>query len=45
MVFGQAPIIMLFDVIETAAMRDDVQGVYFEPAGVNWPAKYAWIQQ
>lgn len=45
MVYDQAPIIMLFDVIETAAMRDDVQGVYFEPAGVNWPAKYAWIQQ
>ena len=44
-VYEQAPIIMLFDVIETAAMRNTVQGVYFEPAGVNWPAKYAWIQQ
>jgi peptide/nickel transport system substrate-binding protein len=44
-VYEQAPIIMLFDVLETAAMRNNVQGVYFEPAGVNWPAKYAWIQQ
>ena len=44
-VFEQAPVIMLFDVIETAAMQTDVQGVYLEPAGVNWPAKYAWIQQ
>ena len=44
-VFEQAPILMLFDVIETAAMRNNVQGVYLEPAGVNWPAKYAWIQQ
>ena len=44
-VYEQAPILMLFDVIETAAMQNDVQGVYLEPAGVNWPAKYAWIQQ
>jgi ABC-type transport system substrate-binding protein len=44
-VYEQAPVIMLFDVIETAAMQTDVQGVYLEPAGVNWPAKYAWIQQ
>ncbi len=44
-VFDQAPVLMLFDVVETAAMQTDVQGVYLEPAGVNWPAKYAWIQQ
>jgi ABC-type transport system substrate-binding protein len=44
-VYEQAPILMLFDVIETAAMRANVQGVYFEPAGVNWPAKYAWLEQ
>ncbi len=44
-VFEQAPVLMLFDIVETAAMQNDVQGVYFEAAGVNWPAKYAWIEQ
>ena len=45
-VYEQAPMVMLFDVIETAGhAENNVQGVYLEPAGVNWPAKYAWIQQ
>lgn len=43
-VFEQAPVLMLFDAVETAAMQNDVQGVYFEAAGVNWPGKYAWLQ-
>ena len=44
-VFDQAPILMLFDAVETVAMRSEVEGVYFEPAGVNWPAKYAWLNE
>jgi ABC-type transport system substrate-binding protein len=34
--------LMLFDVKLFAIMKDDVQGVYLEPAGNNFPAKYAW---
>ena len=41
-VFDQAPIIQLFDGIESLAMANTVQGVYFEGAGNNFPAKYAW---
>jgi ABC-type transport system substrate-binding protein len=44
-VYDQAPILMLFDAVETVAMRSEVEGVYFEPAGVNWPAKYAWLNE
>jgi ABC-type transport system substrate-binding protein len=44
-VFGDAPIIMLFDVLQHVAMKDTVHGVYLEPAGNNWPAKYAWKER
>lgn len=42
LVFEQAPILQLFDTVQKVAMRSNVKGVYFEPAGSNWPAKYAW---
>jgi ABC-type transport system substrate-binding protein len=42
-VYQDAPIIMLFDVTQQVAMKANVHGVYLEPAGNNWPAKYAWI--
>lgn len=41
-VVQDAPIIMLFDVLQHIALRENVHGVYLEPAGNNWPAKYAW---
>lgn len=44
-VYEQAPILMLFDAVATVAMRSEVEGVYFEAAGVNWPAKYAWLNE
>ena len=34
--------LILFDVKQISVMKDDVQGVYLEPAGNNFPAKYAW---
>jgi ABC-type transport system substrate-binding protein len=42
MVFEDAPIIQLFDTVAFLAVNADVQGIYFEPAYSNWPAKYAW---
>jgi ABC-type transport system substrate-binding protein len=45
MVFDQAPILQLFDVLQTVAIHSNVEGVYFEPAGNNWPGKYAWLEQ
>lgn len=44
-VFEQAPILQLFDAVETVAMQNYVEGVYLEPAGTNWPAKYAWLNK
>jgi ABC-type transport system substrate-binding protein len=41
-VVQDAPIIMLFDVLQHIAMKQNVHGVYLEPASNNWPAKYAW---
>lgn len=41
-VFRDAPIVMLFDVTQQVAVKSNVQGVYLEGAGNNWPAKYAW---
>jgi peptide/nickel transport system substrate-binding protein len=38
-----APIIQLFDSIETVAVAENLEGVYYDPAHVNWPAKYAWL--
>ena len=45
MVVDQAPILQLFDVILTISMSNDVKGVYFEPAGNNWPGKYSWLDR
>lgn len=42
MVFEQAPILQLFNQVQFVPVNADVQGVYFEPAFSNWPAKYAW---
>jgi ABC-type transport system substrate-binding protein len=44
-VFQDAPIIMLFDVIQQVAVKDTVHGVYLESASNNWPAKYAWRER
>lgn len=44
-VHDQAPILQLFDVLQLIAFNSKVQGVYFEPAGNNWPAKYAWLEE
>jgi ABC-type transport system substrate-binding protein len=41
-VFNDAPILQLFNSIEFLATNSRVQGIYFEPAFSNWPAKYAW---
>ena len=41
----QAPILQLFDVVQTIGTRDYVKGIYFEPAGNNWPGKYAWLDK
>jgi peptide/nickel transport system substrate-binding protein len=38
-----APVIQLFDSIETVAVAENLEGVYYDPAHVNWPAKYAWL--
>jgi len=44
-VFGDAPIIALFDVFQAVGLRDTVHGVYLEGAGNNFPAKYAWKEK
>ncbi|MDR7417730.1 MAG: ABC transporter substrate-binding protein [Armatimonadota bacterium] len=44
-VFQDAPIIMLFDVVQQIAVKDTVHGVYLEGAGNNWPVKYAWKER
>jgi peptide/nickel transport system substrate-binding protein len=41
-VFNDAPILQLIDMPQELAVRDNVHGVFLEPAGNNWPAKYAW---
>lgn len=40
-----APIIMLFDSIESVAVNPNLEGIYYDPAHVNWPAKYAWLSE
>ncbi len=45
MVVDQAPILQMFDVVQTMATSADLEGIYFEPAGNNWPAKYGWLSQ
>jgi peptide/nickel transport system substrate-binding protein len=42
MVFDDAPILQLVDSVEFLAASSRVEGLYFEPAYSNWPAKYAW---
>jgi ABC-type transport system substrate-binding protein len=44
-VFDTAPIIQLYDVISTVAMRSYVKGVYFDPPHVNWMARNAWLDK
>ncbi|MGQ0571767.1 MAG: ABC transporter substrate-binding protein [Armatimonadota bacterium] len=44
-VFRDAPIIMLFDVVQQVAVKDTVHGIYLESASNNWPAKYAWKER
>ncbi|HET8679621.1 MAG TPA: ABC transporter substrate-binding protein [bacterium] len=44
-VFNDAPIIMLFDVTQSVAMKDTVRGVYLEPASNVWAGKYGWKQR
>ena len=44
-VFEQAPILQLFDIVQIVATSNKVKGVYFEPAGNNWPGKYAWLEE
>lgn len=41
-VVRDAPGVMLFDVQMQAPMKQNVQGVYLDPAYNMWPAKYAW---
>lgn len=41
----QAPILQMFDVVQLIGMSSKVEGIYFEPAGNNWPGKYAWIKE
>jgi len=42
LVFADAPILQLVNAIEFVPISSRLQGVYFEPAFNNWPAKYAW---
>ncbi|MGQ0570371.1 MAG: ABC transporter substrate-binding protein [Armatimonadota bacterium] len=41
-VVRDAPGILLFDIQMQAPMKQNVQGVYLDPAYNMWPAKYAW---
>jgi ABC-type transport system substrate-binding protein len=42
-VHDDIPIIQLFDQTAFMATRSDVKGVYFDPALINFPFKYAWL--
>jgi len=44
-VFRDAPIIMLCDVFQMAAVTDKVHGVYLTGPQNNWPAKFAWKEK
>ena len=39
-----APTLFLFNGLSTIATRDNVYGLYLDPAQTVWPVKYAWIQ-
>lgn len=41
-VVRDAPGILLFDIQMQAPMKQNVQGVYLDPAYNMWPVKYAW---
>jgi hypothetical protein len=41
-VVSDAPGILLFDVIMQAPVKDNVEGVYLDPAYNVWIVKYAW---
>jgi ABC-type transport system substrate-binding protein len=41
-VVNDAPAVLLFDVQMQAAMKQNVQGVYLDPAYNVWIPKYAW---
>jgi ABC-type transport system substrate-binding protein len=41
-VYQDAPVIMLFDLLQRIAVKEQVNGIYLERAGINWPAKHAW---
>jgi ABC-type transport system substrate-binding protein len=41
-VFQDAPILQLVNAIEFVPINSKLQGVYFEAAYNNWPAKYGW---
>jgi ABC-type transport system substrate-binding protein len=41
-VVEDAGFVLLFDVQQVSIMKEDVQGVYLEPCGNNFPGKYAW---
>jgi ABC-type transport system substrate-binding protein len=44
-VVQDAPGILLFDIVMQAAMKENVQGAYLDPAYNMWPAKYVWKQK
>jgi ABC-type transport system substrate-binding protein len=40
---SEAPVLQLFNQKHFVPVSARVEGIYFEPAFSNWPAKYAWI--
>lgn len=40
-----APFLKLFDQVAFMATRSYVKGIYFDPALINFPVKYAWIDK
>jgi len=39
----ESPTVMLVDGAASIALRDNVEGVYLDPAQTIWPVKYAWF--
>jgi peptide/nickel transport system substrate-binding protein len=44
-VVQDAPGILLFDIVMVAPMKENVQGVYLDPAYNLWSVKYAWKEK
>jgi ABC-type transport system substrate-binding protein len=44
-VVRDAPGILLFDIVMQAPMKQEVEGVYLDPAYNHWVVKYAWKRQ